>query len=317
MDRREFIKKTGQAIALAAITGGTGLAFNERRVSHYESLIPKISDFTIPLDNSLPGIALAKNSNHTAALNSALDAIGGIKRFVQKGERVTIKPNIGWDRSPAQAANTSPDLVAEMVRLCLDAGAGQVIVTDISCNDPRRCFLRSGIRDSAEKAGAKVILPSDDEFVKTDIKGKELEVWPVLKPFIETDRLINMPIVKQHSMSTCTIGMKNFFGVVGGERYRLHQNIDQSIVDLAAFCKPTLVVIDATHVLMRDGPTGGSLDDVLTADSVICTTDQVAGDSRGAEFLGFKGADVSHIVLAEKSGLGKIDYRSIGYKEIS
>jgi len=317
MDRRDFIRKTGKAVALAAITGGTGLLFSNREVFSYETFLPKTADFTIPVDASLPGIALAKNSNHIAALNAALDAIGGIKRFVQKGERVTIKPNIGWDRATSQAANTNPDLVAEMVRLCLAAGANEVIVTDISCNDPRRCFLRSGIKENSEKAGAKVLLPSDDEFVKTDLKGKELEVWPVLKPFIDTDRLINMPIVKQHSLSSCTIGMKNFFGVVGGERYRMHQSIDQSIVDLATFCKPTLVVVDATRVLLRGGPQGGSLDDVFIADSVICTADQVAADSRGAEFLGLKGPDVSHIALAEKSGLGKIDYRSIGYKEIS
>ncbi len=317
MERREFLKKTGQALALTAVTGATGLFFNNRRVFSHENFMAKSADFTVAFDNSLPGIALARNSDPAAALKASLDAVGGIGRFVKKGERVTIKPNVGWDRTPAQGANTNPVLVAEMVRLCLAAGAAQVIVADISCNDPRRCFLRSGIKESAEKAGAKVILPSDDEFVSTDLKGKQLEVWPVLKPFIETDRLINMPIVKQHSLSSCTIGMKNFFGVVGGERYRLHQDVDQSIVDLATFCKPTLVVVDATHVLLRGGPQGGSLDDVIVGDSVICTTDQVAADSRGSEFLGLKGVDVGHIVLAEKSGLGKIDYRSIGYKEIS
>jgi uncharacterized protein (DUF362 family) len=316
MDRREFIKKTSKAMALAAITGGTGAFFHNREIMHYESFLSKSTDFVVPFDNSLPGIALSKNSNHIAALNASLDAIGGIKRFIQKGNKVTIKPNVGWDRAPAQAANTNPDLVGEMVRLCYAGGASEVIVTDISCNDPRRCFLRSGIRESSEKSGAKVILPTEADFIKTDIKGKILDVWPVLKPFIETDRLINMPIVKQHSLSSCTIGMKNFYGILGGERHRLHQDIDQSIVDLAAFCRPTLVVIDATHVLLRGGPQGGSLDDVLTADSVICSTDQVAADSRAAEFLGLKGENIGHIMLAEKSELGKIDYKSIGYKEI-
>ncbi len=316
MDRRDFIKKTGKAVALATVTGGTGLLFHNRVKSDYEAIIPKTKNFEVPFDANLPGITLARNEDHLAALNGSLDAIGGIKRFIKPGERVTIKPNVGWDRVPEQAANTNPELVAEMVRLCLGAGAVEVIVTDVTCNDPRRCFLRSGIRKAAEEAGAKVILPGDDDFVKTDLGGELLTVWPVVKHFIDTDRLINMPIVKQHSLSSCTISMKNLYGILGGRRNQLHQQIDQSIVDLANFCRPTLTIVDATRVLLRGGPQGGSLADVAIENSVICSTDQVAADSRGAEFLGLSAQQVSHILLAEKSGLGAVDYRSIGYKEV-
>ncbi len=316
MERREFIKKTGQALALAAVTGGTGLLFHNRQVSRYARVVLKTGDFRITHNSSLPQIALARDSDPIAALNYALDAVGGIRRFVRPGERVTIKPNIGWDRAPQQAANTNPVLVAEMARLCLLAGAAGVIVTDISCNDPRRCFIRSGIREEAEKAGARVILPAEEDFVQVNLEGEVLTVWPVLKHFVFTDRLINMPIVKQHSLSTCTLGMKNLYGILGGRRNQLHQQIDQSIVDLAGFCRPTLTVVDATRVLLRGGPQGGSLDDVAFENSVICATDQVGADSRAAEFLGFKGNDVAHIVLAEKAGLGMIDYRATGYKEV-
>ena len=316
MKRREFIKKTGQALALASVTGGTGLFFHNREVSRYASVVAKTSDFTIAPNSSLPRIALAKNSDPIAALNYALDAVGGIRRFIRPGERVTIKPNIAWDRTPAQAATTNPHLVGEMVRQCLKAGASEVIVTDISCNDPRRCFIRSGIRQEAEKAGARVILPAEEDFVQVNLEGELLTIWPVLKYFVFTDRLINMPIVKQHSLCACTLGMKNFIGILGGRRNQLHQQIDQSIVDLAGFCRPTLTVVDATRVLLRGGPQGGSLDDVAVENSVICAIDQVAADSRATEFLGLKAENVGHIVLAEKAGLGKIDYRSIGYKEV-
>ncbi len=316
MDRRDFIKKTGKAVALATVTGGTGLLFHNRVKSDYEAIIPKTKDFEVAADTNLPGITLARNEDHLAALNGSLDAIGGIKRFIKPGERVTIKPNVGWDRVPEQAANTNPELVAEMVRLCLGAGAAEVIVTDVTCNDPRRCFLRSGIRKAAEEAGAKVILPGDDDFVKTDLGGELLTVWPVVKHFIDTDRLINMPIAKHHSLSSCTIGMKNLYGILGGRRNQLHQQIDQSIVDLANFCRPTLTIVDATRVLLRGGPQGGSLADVAIENSIICSTDQVAADSRGAEFLRLSAQQVAHIVLAEKSGLGTVDYRSIGYKEV-
>ncbi len=316
MQRRDFIKKTGKAVALATITGGTGLLFHNRVKSDYVTILPKTNDFEVPPDASLPGITLARNEDHLAALNASLDAIGGIKRFVKPGERVTIKPNVGWDRVPQQAANTNPELVAEMVRLCLGVGAADVIVTDVTCNDPRRCFLRSGIRKAAEEAGARVILPGEDDFVKTDLGGDLLTVWPVVKYFIDTDRLINMPITKHHSLTSCTISMKNLYGILGGRRNQLHQEIDQSIVDLANFCRPTLTVVDATRVLMRGGPQGGSLDDVAVENSVICSTDQVAADSRASEFLGLSANRVSHIMLAEKNGLGITDYKSIGYKEV-
>ena len=317
MKRRDFMKKTGQAAALAAVTGGTGLLFHNRQINATEKLVSKSANFEVAADKNFPKIVLAKNKDHAAALNAALDALGGIKRFVSKGNRVTIKPNIGWDRTPEQAANTNPALVGEMVKLCLAAGAAQVIVTDIPCNEARRTFLRSGIREAVEKAGGTVILPDEKDYIRLDVNGKFVgERW-VLKHFIETDRLINMPIVKHHGMSLCTIGMKNFYGLLGDNRGQMHQQIDQSIVDLASFCRPTLIVVDATRVLLRNGPTGGSLNDVAIHDSVICATDQVAADSRGCEFLGLTADQVGFIPLAEKTGLGLADYHAVGYKEIA
>jgi len=317
MERRDFLKRTGKAAALAAVAGGTGVLFHNRRTVETEVIVTRSHSFEIPPDPDLPCITLARRDDPVAGLNTTLDAIGGIGRFVKSGEKVTIKPNVGWDRTPAQAANTNPILVGEMVRLCLAAGAAEVIVADITCNDPRRCFLRSGIRTAAEAAGAKVILPMDDDYVQADLGGKLLTQWPVLRHFIETDRLINMPIVKQHSLSGCTLGMKNLYGIIGGRRNQLHQQIDQSIVDLASYCRPTLTVVDATRVLLRGGPQGGSLDDVAIENTVMCATDQVAADSRGAEFLGLRGDQIGHIVLAEQSGLGRIDYRATGYQEIA
>lgn len=317
MKRRDFLKKSSQAIAFAAVTGGTGLLFHNRQSTAFLRQAPEKEDFGVSADPQLPKVVLSKSNDPVAALHASLDAIGGIKRFVQSGQKVTIKPNIGWDRTPEQAADTNPILVGEMVKLCLAAGAAQVIVADVPCNSAPRCYLRSGIGDAAEKAGAKVFLPRDEDYIQIDIKGKILTTWPVLKHFIQTDRLINMPIVKNHSLSGGTAAMKNLYGVLGGPRHQLHQQIDQSIVDLAKFFAPTLTVVDATRVLLRNGPTGGSLDDVAIENSVICATDQVAADSRAMEFLGLEGAQVGHILLAGQSGLGEINYRNAGYKEIA
>lgn len=316
MDRRDFLKKTGHAVALAAVTGSTGYLFHNRIPQQYHPLsIEKVS-FEVAANKKFPVLSLSRNDDPLSALRSSLEALGGIARFVERGDRVTIKPNVGWDRTAEQAANTNPILVGEMVRICLQAGASRVIVTDVTCNDPRRCFIRSGIREAAEKAGAEVLLPENNDYVDVDIGGQMLGTWPVLRHFVDTDRLINMPIVKQHSLSRCTIGMKNLYGILGGRRHQLHQRIDQSIVDLAAFGRPTLTVVDATRVLLRNGPQGGLLDDVEIHNTVMCATDQVAADARGAEYLGLDPARVRHIVLAEESGLGMIDYRNAGYQEI-
>ncbi len=315
MKRREFVKRASKATALAAVTGIGGWFFHDRKWFIYEPAIVNKPDFEVASNSTLPRLSLTRDEDHIAALRDALNAIGGIRRFVKPGERVTIKPNVGWDRTAAQAANTSPLLVGEMVRQCIKAGASEVIVTDVTCNEARRCFLRSGIRDAAEKAGAKVLLPVEDDFLVMDLRGKLLTNWPVLRHFVETDRLINMPIVKHHSLSSCTIGMKNLYGILGGRRNQLHQEIDQSIVDLAAFSRPTLTVVDATRVLMRGGPQGGSLDDVNIEHTVICATYQVAADARAVEFLGLRADKIGHIVAAEAAGLGVIDYHKIGYRE--
>lgn len=316
MERRDFIKKTGPAVALAAVTGSGGLTFHNREPTKRTSTLVKTASFEVPSDPSLPVLTQATHADPAAALNAALDAIGGIRRFIGTGERVVLKPNVGWDRTPAQGANTHPALVSEMVRLCLDAGAATVIVADNSCNDPRRSFLRSGVREAGETAGATVILPAEEDLVDVDLGGQVLTTWPVLRTFIETDRFINMPVIKQHNLTRATIGMKNLYGILGGRRNRLHQEIEQSIVDLAAFVRPTLTVVDGTRVMLRGGPQGGSLDYLSIQNTVLCSTDQVAADARAAEYLGITPDQVGHIVLAHRAGLGSMDYRNAGFQEV-
>ena len=186
----------------------------------------------------------------------------GSSRFVSRQDVVVIKPNIAWDRTPEQAANTNPEVVAEVVRQCWQAGAKRVIVTDVSCNEPRRCFQRSGIQAAARAEGAEVILPDPELFREVDMGGVVLKSWPVFTPFLEADKIINLPIAKHHVLTGATLGMKNWYGILGGERNRLHQQIHQSLVDLANFMLPTLTLMDCYRILLRNGPTGGNLEDV-------------------------------------------------------
>lgn len=241
----------------------------------------------------------------------AIDGLGGMKRFVSKGHVVWVKPNIGWDRRPEQAANTNPDVVATLVQMCFEAGAGRVVVSDNTCNAAQRTFPRSGIQQAAEKAGAQVFFLDERKFRRMSIKGVALKEWEVYADAVEADRLINVAIVKHHGLSKATLGMKNLMGITGGARNRMHQNIDDSIADLASFFKPQLVVLDAIRVLMANGPVGGNLADVARKDTVLAGTNQVAVDAFGATLLGRKPEEITHIVQAAKRGLGTMNYQSL------
>jgi uncharacterized protein (DUF362 family) len=248
-------------------------------------------------------------------VREAVDRLGGIGRFVAKGERVLIKPNVGWDRQPEQAANTNPEVVAAVARLCREAGAGEVWVSDVSLNDPERCFARSGIRAAAEQVGAHVLIPAEKDFWKTDMQGELLGEWPVCRFFHQTDRLINLPVVKHHSLCGCTLAMKNWYGVLGGRRNQLHQRIHTSIVDLAAALRPTLTIMDATRVLKHNGPTGGSLDDVAIENTLIAGLDEVAIDAYSLRFLDLTPDAVPFLALGEQRGLGQVNWHRTRWVE--
>jgi len=246
----------------------------------------------------------------------AVEALGGMSRFVSKGNVVWVKPDIGWDRRPEQAATTNPDVVATLVEMCYQAGAKKVLVSDNPCNPAQLSFPRSGIQQAAEKAGAEVMFLDERKFRKMSINGKVLREWQVYQDVVEADRLINVPIAKNHNLCLATLGMKNLMGVLGGPRNRLHQDLGGTLPDLAAFLKPCLVVLDAIRVLTANGPVGGNLADVKRKDAVVAGVDQVAVDALGATLLGYKPASIGYIAEGNARGLGVIDFKSLAPKQI-
>jgi uncharacterized protein (DUF362 family) len=264
-----------------------------------------------------PVFAIAKSSQDPAELvRRAMGAIGGMKRFVSNGDVVAVKPNIGWDRMPVHAANTNPRVVAEVVKLAFDAGARRVVVTDASCNEPNRCFQRSGIWRAAHELGATVILPAAHRFRDMRMKGDVLDEWPVYTPLIDVDKVINVPVAKHHNLSKYTGAMKNWYGLLGGRRNRLHQNIDVSIADLATFMRPTLTVIDATRVLMRNGPQGGNIDDAVDMHQVIASVDQVAADAYACTLIGQRPENVAYLKMGHDRGIGDMRWQSVPHVEV-
>jgi len=306
VSRRDFIKRTGKAVAASAVLGaGYLLADSQPDYPVEESSTPLILDHTTGGPELFKKLAVIRDDTPANLVEKAITALGGIGMFISKGDKVLVKPNIGWDRTPEQAADTNPEMVGQVIRMCLGAGASEVVVTDIPCNDPRRTFLRSGIQEAAEEAGAKVIIDPDTEEV--NLGGELLTKWPVITPVMWADKIINMPITKHHGLSRITIGMKNLYGIIGGRRHQLHQSIDQSIVDLAAFAKPTLVIADCYRVLMRSGPQGGNLSDVKDVRTVVAGVDQIAVDAYASQFLDVEAEKIRYIVMGDKIGLGKMD----------
>jgi uncharacterized protein (DUF362 family) len=255
---------------------------------------------------------VARGGEPRQLVQRAIQELGGIGRFVSRGDVVVIKPNIAWDRTPAQAANTNPEAVAEMVRLCQQAGAKSVIVTDVSINDARRCFARSGIAAAAQAEGAQVILTGERRFRDVDLRGDVLRSWPVFEPFLAADKMINMPVAKHHSLTGVTLGMKNWYGILGGQRQRLHQHIHESLVDLADFMRPTLTLIDAYRVLLRNGPGGGNTGDVTLEKTVIAGTDPVALDAYAARaYWHLDHRAMLYLKLASERGLGRLNFENV------
>ena len=274
---------------------------------------PQITVVQYPADkNASVGQAASLTAEPRALLVKAIENLGGIRRFVSRQDVVVIKPNIAWDRTPEQAANTNPDLVAEAVRQCWQAGAKRVIVTDVSCNEPRRCFQRSGIMAAAKAEGAEVVLPDPDKFREVDLGGVVLKSWPVFTPFLEADKIFNLPIAKHHMLTGATLGMKNWYGILGGQRNRLHQQIHQSLADLAGFMLPTLTILDCYRVLVRNGPTGGNLEDVELKKTLVAGTDPVAIDAYVAKaYWNIEADQLPYLHMAASRGLGTIYFASL------
>jgi uncharacterized protein (DUF362 family) len=301
--REALVRLSSAGLAVAGVATGA-LGFADRRTA--SAAVSALRDWRVATPGEGARAVAARGANPADNVRRALTALGGVERFVKRGEVVLVKPNVGWDRLPEQAANTDPRVVAEIVRQARAAGARRVVVADISCNDPGRCFDRSGILAAAGQAGAEVLDGRHVKMVSANLSGAAAGLQ-VFAPLLEADRVINVPIAKHHGLSRVTLGMKNWFGVLDRGRNRLHQEIDRCLAELGAMFRPTLTVVDATRVLLGNGPQGGSLSDVKDVGAVAVSVDPVLCDAWGAVQLGVDPSSLGFIRNAERAGLGRSD----------
>jgi uncharacterized protein (DUF362 family) len=259
-------------------------------------------------------MSVATGPDRAKTVNTAIEQLGGIERFVDEGETVAIKPNVAFASPPILGATANPELVAEVVRLCYDRGkARKVIVTDNPINDPTSCFTLSGVGKAAKQAGADVVLPKAHHFEPTTLAGgKLIKNWPIFfGPFEKVDKLIGITPIKDHHRAGASMSMKNWYGLLGGRRNIFHQDINTIIAELAMMVKPTLVILDGTEVMMTNGPTGGSVSDLKRTNTLIASCDMVAADSLGCRLLGMNVSDLPYLRKAEEAGVGTTDYESL------
>ncbi len=262
-----------------------------------------------------PDLAVIPGNSPADIARAAVEALGGMKRFVSRGDVVLIKPNIGWDRTPEMAACTNPDIVRTLVELSFAAGAKKVAVMDNTTNQAQRCYVRSGIQAAAREAGAEVPFINPRRIKKMTIGGAWLKEWDVIQDFVECDALINVPIAKHHNLCRVTLGMKNWLGAIGDPRNRLHQRIDEASADLAAFFKPKLTVLDAWRILIRNGPQGGRPSDTKLLKTAVAGTDAAAVEAMGAVLFDIVPAELPLLRFAVERNIGRIDLEKMNIEK--
>jgi len=296
--RREFLTRLGSTLGVAGLacvgwyalydpTGKAGLP--RPRPLSLPNYFESVYDSFGPSDPRMVVVRGNERTSVTEMVRRALEPLGGIGRFVKRGDVVLLKPNVAFDRPAALGATTDPRVVQAVAELCLkEAGAAAVLVADNPIETAENCFYKTGIAQAARRAGARIVLPSAGKFRQVQVRPSKanparheaIDMWPVFyEPLRRANKVIGLPVIKDHNLSGGSMAMKNWYGLLGGRRNQFHQAIHDIISDLGLLLSPTLVIADATRVLMRNGPTGGRLEDVRKTNTIVASVDQIACDA--------------------------------------
>jgi len=312
MKRRDFLKTGAIVSASAALTlnfdGGLQAALASNRMAASEA----------------PDLVAVMGGEPAAMLDKALEALGGIGTFVKRGQKIVIKPNIGWDRAPELAANTNPQVVGALVKKCLEAGASSVTVFDHTCDrNWQRCYSNSGIEEAVKAAGG-VMAPGNDESYYRELalpKGIKLKSAKIHSALIEADAWINVPVLKHHGGAKLTCAMKNLMGIVWDRPFFHNNDLQQSIADSCTWeKKPVLNIVDAYRIMIKNGPQGRSEADAVTVKALIASADMIAVDVAALQiFNQVEKLDleaVGHIGLGQAHQLGTTDLTKLKIERI-
>ncbi len=288
--RRNFVTAGAYMVSAAALTG-----------------------IKVSAEAQKPLVAVAKGSP-SDCVKRVVNAVGGIKRFVKEGDRVLIKPNMGFPNPPEWSTTTHPDVVKAVAELCIEAGARRIIVMDHALRDGELCREKTGIGEALKGLKNVIIATPDDPkfFEEIPVPGaKELKRTAVAKEVLKANCIINIPTAKSHSATGVSLGIKNLMGLVYDRRvFHDEMDINRAIAEQLIVIKPTLTIIDAVYALLTRGPGGPG--EVSKPDTIVASTDPVAADSYAVGLVRwynreFRGDQVKHIKIASEMGFGEID----------
>ncbi len=309
MKRRDFFKK-----GIFAGVAASALKFDKLQASLVNN------EITV---EKAPDMVAVMGGEPDVMLDKALAALGGIGKYIKKGQSVVIKPNIGWDRKPEYAANTNPVLVGALVKKCLAAGASKVVVFDHTCDNWQRTYKSSGIADAVKNAGGSIVPGNDERYYKdvTLPRGVSLKKTKIHEALLDADVWINVPILKNHGGAKMTIAMKNYMGIVWDREFFHANDLQQCIADSCTWSKkPVLNIVDAYRVMRQNGPQGKSINDVSTLKTLIVASDIVAADTAAVQFFNqvekMPLASVGHIAKGETLKLGTTNLTKLNIKRI-
>ncbi len=325
MDRRQFIRRIATAGGITSAVGYVSLAPESWPGSIRDKTNPgmrsmprhtpeTLKDFSVAKPSGAFDIGIARKAGTPKEkLRRAIDGIGGIEHYIKPGDIVLIKPNVAFDRSPNLGATSDPEILQHLIEMVLvDCRAQEVRVCDNPIESPQDCFAKSKIRHATEVAGGRVYLPDSNAFSMLHTPGAQLieNWWFFNRPFTNVDKVIGLSPIKDHNLCHASMGIKNWYGLLGGTRNQFHQDIHGIVSDLSILIKPTFTVLDGTKVLMQNGPTGGDPSNVKKNDCVIASVDQVASDAWAFEHLLERGRDYpKYLAMAEEKGSGRVDWQ--------
>lgn len=297
MKRRDFIRKSvgvGLLSGAFPLFGGLDDVYGKPVAGDYD-------------------LAAVRGGEPDAMFDRAIEAMGGMSKFVKRGQKVLVKPNIGWDAPPERAANTNPTVVSRIIEQCMDAGASEVYVFDNTCNKWDRCYRNSGIEEVVKKAGGKMVPGNIESFYKevSIPNAVSLKKAKVHKLVLESDVFINVPVLKHHSSTRISLAMKNLMGVVWDRKFYHSNDLNQCIADFLLFKKPDLNIIDGYNMMTKNGPRGVSVADVVNLKALIASSDIVAADAAATKMFGLQPADIGHIRIAHEMKLGNMNLEEL------
>ncbi len=310
MNRREFFKKS------TAVAGAAGLSLLLDKSGLWAQDATAASTPAAELPAGASELVAIKGGEPDVMFNKAIQALGGMERFVKKGQTVLLKPNMSWNSGPESGANTNPALVKSIAEACVKAGASKVYVMDhnIQGNAPET----SGVKAAAEAGGAVFVVGDDSSMYKQvenpKAKAKGCQKIAVHEMVMNCDVLINIPVLKSHGGAKLTMALKNLMGCVD-DRKVYHKELDQSIVDFVFYRKPDLNIMDAYRVMTTGGPMGRGNFKSIMPKMLFISSDIVAidtvGEAQAVAWGMVKTGDARHIKMAAEAGLGEADLKKV------